>query len=99
MKLAHDIIRYPVNTEKARLGWAENPKGRWYTFEVDKMATKQAIKQAVEKAFQVKVTDVHTLVRAGKFRRRRMIGGYTADTKRAIVTLAPGEKIAFFDGI
>lgn len=99
MKSAFDVIRAPINTERARAGWAENPKGRFYTFEVAPQATKAQVKAAVEKAFDVKVTDVRTLTRKGKFRRRRIKGGYTADTKRAVVVLAPDQKIPFFDGI
>ncbi|MEK8022327.1 MAG: 50S ribosomal protein L23 [Candidatus Hydrogenedentota bacterium] len=96
---AFDIIRAPVNTERARQGWAENPKGRVYTFEVAPTATKADVKAAVEKAFSVHVADVRTLNRKGKFRRRRIVGGYKTDTKRAMVRLAPDQKISFFDGI
>lgn len=99
MKSPFDIIRSPVNTERARLGWAESTKGRVYTFEVDPAATKADVKKAVEKAFSVHVADVRTLNRKGKLRRRRIVAGYKSDTKRAIVTLAPDQKIAFFDGI
>lgn len=93
------IIREPVNTEKARQGWAESPRGRTYTFVVDGDADKAAIKKAVEEAFSVKVSTVRTLTRKGKFRRRRIQGGWRSDTKRAFVTLAPDQKISFFDGI
>ncbi len=96
---AYSIIREPVNTEKARRGWAENPAGRTYTFLVDTSAGKDEIKKAVEAAFSVKVAVVRTQNRKGKFRRRRIQGGWRSDTKRAIVTLAPDQKISFFDGI
>ncbi|RMH55777.1 MAG: 50S ribosomal protein L23 [Candidatus Hydrogenedentota bacterium] len=104
MKSAFDVIRYPVTTEKARRGWTQESPGRLYTFEVDPRANKSAIKSAIERAFGVRVKQVRTMVRKGKFRRRLGFrggnrGGYTATRKRAIVTLAPGEKIAFFDGI
>ena len=99
VKFAYDVIRLPVNTEKARLGWGEQPKGRWYTFEVEVSATKPQNKAAVEDAFKVRVRDVRTLTKKGKFRRRRTAGGYTSAAKRAIVTLEPGEKIGFFEGI
>ena len=98
-KLGYDIIRYPVNTEKSRVGWHHDDRERWYTFEVDIDATKPQIKKAVEEAFKVKVTNVKTLIKRGKFRRRRFRGGYTAMSKRAVVTLKQGDKIAFFDGI
>lgn len=93
------IIREPVNTEKARRSWGENSRGRTYTFVVDAGADKAAIKKAVEEAFLVKVSAVRTLTRKGKFRRRRIQGGWRSDTKRAFVTLAPDQKISFFDGI
>jgi large subunit ribosomal protein L23 len=99
MKTAFEIIRFPVNTEKARTGWVDSPSGRRYTFLVDRSATKADVKKAVEAAFQVKVKDVRTMTRKGKFRRRRIVGGYTSDTKRAVVTLQPEQKIAFFEGI
>lgn len=96
---AHDLVRYPVNTEKARRGWVESEKGRWYTFIVPTDASKPQIRIAVEQVFNVHVKSVNTMHRPGKFRRRRMRGGYTPETKHAIVHLAPGEKIAFFEGI
>lgn len=98
-KTAFGVIKAPVNTEKARLGWVENPKGREYTFLVDITATGAEVKAAVEKAFGVKVASVRTVIRRGKVRRRRLHPGPTPDTKRAMVRLMPEQKIAFFDGI
>jgi large subunit ribosomal protein L23 len=94
-----NLILAPVNTEKARAGWADNPKGRTYIFLVPMGATKAAIKVAVEEAFSVKVADVRTMNRPGKVRRRGMRTGRRPETRRAIVRLVPDQKIAFFDGI
>lgn len=99
MTSAFQIIRAPMNTEKARRGWVENAKGRMYTFLIEPTASKEEIKKAIEAAFHVKVAAVRTQTRKGKFRRKRAQGGWCSDTKRALVTLAPGDKIAFFDGI
>ncbi|HBW47614.1 TPA: 50S ribosomal protein L23 [bacterium] len=93
------VIKAPIVTEKAREGWKDEIKGRLYSFEVDKSSTKAEIKSAVETAFEVKVAEVRTMTKCGKFRRRRMRGGYTAETKRAMVRLLPDYKIPFFDGI
>lgn len=98
-KSAFNLVLAPVNTEKARAGWAEDPRGRTYTFVVPKRASKTEIKAAIEKAFSVQVADVRTVNRRGKVRRRGMRTGRRPDTRRAIVRLAPDQKIAFFDGI
>lgn len=103
MNFAHDTIHFPVNTEKSRIGWTEDAKGRYYTFEVDVEATKPQIKRAVESVFAVTVRSVKTLIRKGKprkrFVKRGALEGRTSKVKRAIVRLAPGQKIPFFDGI
>jgi len=69
-----------------------------YTFVVAPDANKTQIKQAVEEVFRVKVTGVNTLNRQGKRRRTRFGWGKRADTKRAIVTLAEGDRIDIFGG-
>jgi large subunit ribosomal protein L23 len=71
-----------------------------YVFAVDSDATKIDVRHAVEQAFGVKVVKVNTLVRKGKHRRNRRTNkmGSTSDSKRAIVTLAPGSKIDLFEG-
>jgi large subunit ribosomal protein L23 len=69
-----------------------------YTFVVAPDANKTQIKQAVEEVFRVKVTGVNTLNRQGKRRRTRFGWGKRVDTKRAIVTLAEGERIDIFGG-
>jgi large subunit ribosomal protein L23 len=69
-----------------------------YTFVVAPDANKTQIKQAVEEVFRVKVTGVNTLNRQGKRRRTRFGYGKRSDTKRAIVTLADGDRIDIFGG-
>ena len=61
-------------------------------------ANKTQIKQAVEAVFSVKVTGVNTINRQGKRKRTRTGFGKRADTKRAIVTLAEGDRIDIFGG-
>jgi large subunit ribosomal protein L23 len=71
-----------------------------YVFDVDPDATKIDVRHAVEQAFGVKVSKVNTLTRKGKTKRNQRTGrvGRTPDTKRAIVTLAAGNKIDLFEG-
>ena len=89
-----DIILAPVVSEKS-YGLLET--GR-YTFLVHPDANKTEIKIAVEKIFNVKVTSVNTLNRQGKTRRTRFGTGKRANTKRAIVSLAEGQRIDIFGG-
>ena len=86
------IIRRPVVTEKSM---REAEQSRTYTFEVDPSANKVEIRRAVEALFNVTVTNVNTMRVSGKTRRRsyRHGIGRTAERKKAMVTLAPGETI------
>ncbi len=93
MKDIHDVILRPVISEKSYEMLDENK----YTFIVDRNANKTHIKQAVEKIFEVKVLSVNTMNRRGKVKRRGLIEGKRPDTKRAIVTVAPGDRIELFD--
>ena len=89
------MIIAPVITEKAT--WrSEHNK---VVFKVRREATKPEIKAAVEQLFSVKVTAVNTLVRKGKIKRFRGIKGKQQDVKKAIVTLAEGQKIDVTTGI
>jgi large subunit ribosomal protein L23 len=89
-----DILLRPVISEKSyRL--ADDGK---YTFVVAPDANRTQIRQAVESVFGVKVTGVNTLNRQGKRRRTRFGWGKRVDTKRAIVSLAEGERIDLFGG-
>ncbi|MGA3120457.1 MAG: 50S ribosomal protein L23 [Polyangiaceae bacterium] len=88
------IIRRPiVLTEKANLLREQHNQ---FVFEVARTANKVEIKQAVQKLFNVRVTDVNTMVLRGKD--RRMGRGYakTQNWKKAIVTLKEGDSIDFF---
>ena len=89
-----DVLIKPVISEKSyRL--VDDGK---YTFLVAPEANKTQIRQAVEQVFRVKVTGVNTVNRPGKRRRTRYGWGKRPDTKRAIVTLAAGERIDVFGG-
>ena len=70
-----------------------------YAFEVGRKATEFQIKEAVERAFKVKVSKVNVMMVHGKTRRfgRRQVTG--PSWKKAIVTLEPGHKITFFEGV
>jgi len=87
-----DIILKPVVSEKS-YGLLDQNK---YTFIVRPDANKVQIRQAVEQIFSVKVLSVNTLNRPGKRKRTRFGYGKRADSKRAIVTLAEGERIDIF---
>ena len=91
----HQIIIRPLITEKNTNLMALNK----YSFEVDRAANKMQIRQAVESIFNVSVTAVHTMNVRGKMRRHGTRFGYTADWKKAIVTLAEGDRIELFEGV
>jgi large subunit ribosomal protein L23 len=89
-----DVILRPVVSEKSYTAYDANV----YTFVVAPDANKIEIRQAVEAIFDVSVINVNTLNRNGKRKRNRRTGNYgrRADTKRAIVTLAAGDRIEIF---
>jgi large subunit ribosomal protein L23 len=89
-----DVLVAPVISEKS-YGLLDQNK---YTFLVRPTANKTEIKIAVEKVFNVKVTGVNTLNRQGKRRRTRYGWGQRPSTKRAIVTVADGQRIDIFGG-
>jgi len=91
----HQIIIRPVITEKNTNLMQYNK----YSFEVDRNANKHQIKHAVETLFKVSVSKVHTMNMRGKMRRRGRQIGYTADWKKAIVTLIPGDRIELFESM
>jgi len=93
-KNPRDVIISPVVSEKS-YGLIDEGK---YTFEVDPRSNKTEIKLAVEQIFNVKVASVNTLNRQGKTRRTRFGMGKRKDTKRAIVAVAPGQRIDIFGG-
>lgn len=92
---AHGIILRPLITEKAQILTGQNK----YVFEVDKRANKLQIKDAVELAFNVHVEQVNTTMMKGKAKRYGRRESKMPDWKKAIVTLAPGQKIELFEGI
>jgi large subunit ribosomal protein L23 len=89
-----DVLIAPVVSEKS-YGLLDENK---YTFIVRPDANKIQIRQAVESVFGVKVTSVNTINRPGKRKRTRYGWGKRKDTKRAIVSLAEGERIDIFGG-
>jgi large subunit ribosomal protein L23 len=95
VKDARDVIVKPVVSEKS---YALLDTGV-YTFVVHPDANKVEIRQAVEELFNVRVTSVNTLNRPGKRKRNRrsFTFGKRSDTKRAIVTLAGGDRIDLFE--
>jgi len=91
---ARDVLLQPVISEKS-YGLLDANK---YTFLVRPDANKTQIKIAVQQAFNVKVLSVNTLNRAGKRKRTRTGFGHRNDTKRAVVSLAAGDRIEIFGG-
>ncbi len=93
----YDVILRPVITEKS-MGEMASKK---YTFLVNPAATKSQIKEAVEKMFDgAKVKSVNTMNQDGKTKRRGMVFGKTAATKKAIVALTEDSKeIEVFAGL
>jgi len=94
-KNPRDILIRPVVSEKSYAAFDANV----YTFLVAHDANKIEIKNAVESIFGVRVTNVNTLNRKGKRKRNRrtFTFGKRPDTKRAIVTLAEGQRIPLFE--
>jgi large subunit ribosomal protein L23 len=97
VKDARSIVLRPLVTEKSMAGGAEHK----YTFEVDVDSNKIEIARAIEEMFpNVNVTKVNTLHVRGKARRvRGPQRGSTAERKKAIVTLKPGQRLEIFEGM
>ena len=89
-----DVIKRPIALTEKAAGLREEHK---VVFEVALTANKIEIRRAVETLFKVKVTDVNTLVQRGKPRRLGRIESKRPNWKKAIVTLAEGSDIQFFD--
>ena len=92
----YEVLRRPILTEKSHL---QSEYLHRYTFEVDSRANKHQIKDAVEHVFNVKVVAVNVVSVRGKQRRMGRIEGRTPDWKKAIVTVAAGQTIQFFEGV
>ncbi len=95
MKELYNILLRPLITEKST---AHKETMNKLAFVVNPKANKVEIHRAVEKAFNVKVLSVATLNVTGKKKRVGRFQGKKQDWKKAIVTLAPGEHIDFFEG-
>lgn len=93
MKNPRDVIIRPVVSEKSYSGLEQNR----YTFLVAAGANKTEIKEAVQRIWDVRVTNVNTLHRKGKAKRFRYTTGTRPDQKRAVVTLAEGDSIEIFE--
>ncbi len=91
----YEVLIRPLITEKNTV-MQEKSK---YAFAVADAANKPLIKQAVERAFKVKVTAVNVQRVPGKMRRVGRRPVMTRSWKKAIVTLRPGDKIEFFEGV
>lgn len=90
-----EVLRRPLITEKNTTLAVHNK----YCFQVARSANKAQIKEAVEKAFKVKVTAVNVINVPGKPRRVGKHLGMTSEWKKAVVTLEPGQKIEVFENI
>ena len=88
-----DLIIEPVVSEKS---YDLIEQYNTYTFLVDRRATKDQIRHAMERIFDVWVVKVNTLNRRGKRKRTRWVMGRRSDIKRAMVTLAPGDSVDVF---
>ena len=93
---AQDVIRRPLLTEKSTLGRED---ANLATFAVDPRANKHDIRRAVEELFDVEVLAVRTMRQPRKSRRIGRTMGRRAEWKKAIVQLAEGQSIEFFEGI
>jgi large subunit ribosomal protein L23 len=93
---AHDVIRRPLLTEKSQLGREEENLA---TFAVDPRANKHDIRRAVEELFDVEVMAVRTMRQPRKKKRIGRRIGSRSEWKKAIVQLAEGQSIEFFEGI
>lgn len=90
-----DIIIRPVISEKSTI----LRQFRKYEFVVSPFANKIEVKKAVEDIFDVKVEKVNIINKKGKEKRMGMSVGRTSNYKRALVTLAEGYSISFFEGL
>lgn len=94
MKDPRDVIIRPIISEKSYTLLDQDK----YTFEVHPKANKTEIRKAVEEAFNVQVKGVNTIKMPPKPKRQGWTSGRTAARKKAVVTLAPGFSIEFFEG-
>lgn len=96
MKAYHYLIKGPIITEKTH---TQREAANKLTFRVDLKANKIEIRKAIEDIFKVKVLGVNTIRVRGKKKRLGRTQGWRPDWKKAVVTLAPGEKISGYEGL
>ncbi len=90
---SHQVILRPLVTEK---GMHRSTRFNAYAFKINKLATKEDVRRAVEELFDVRVLKVRTQNRRGKPRRSKFQMGHTKSWKKAVVTLDPEHRIDFF---
>ena len=95
-KTNHEILKRPLVTEKSTVEKDERNK---LCFEVNRKANKIEIKHAVEKIFKVNVLDVATISVKGKLKRVGRHFTKQPDWKKAVVTIKPGQRVEFFEGV
>ncbi len=93
---SYQILKRPLVTEKSTTEKDERNK---LFFEVDRRANKIEIKQAVEQIFKVDVLDVTTMNVRGKKKRVGRFFTKRSDRKKAMVTIKPGQRVEFFEGV
>jgi large subunit ribosomal protein L23 len=91
----YEVLKRPIVTEKSTV----HGEGGRYTFEVHPEANKHQIKDAVERAFDVKVVAVNVITMPGKARRYGRHVSKPHPWKKATVKLAEGQSIGFFEGV
>jgi len=94
----YNVIRFPLVTEKSTL-LGEGGERQIVAFRVDVDTNKNQVKEAVERIFEVEVDQVRTARFRGKIRRQGRTSGKRPDWKKAYVTLKPGHRIEFFEGV
>jgi large subunit ribosomal protein L23 len=94
----YEVLKRPIVTEKST--YLSNELGQ-YVFEVDERANKHQVKEAIETIFDVDVVDVNVMIVAPKRarRRNRRIAIRRSAWKKAIVTLAEGQRLQLFEGV
>ena len=94
----YDVIRSPHISEKSTLQ-SEGREQQVVAFQVRVDANKNQVREAVEKIFDVKVDQVRTARFQGKLKRQGRNVGRRPEWKKAYITLKPGQKIEFFEGV
>lgn len=88
----YDILLATINTEKSE---KQKSEGNKYSFKVNKKASKEDVKNAIETIFEVEVESVNVLISEGKVKKFKGRIGQRADVKKAVVTVKKGQEINF----